>query len=189
MKAGDDCLVHDGDALLHIGLLTAAEQPWCAFIQWLHCEYWDEKKIVKVHWALFVFCIYFHGLEVTFLYCNFYKITFYRYLNLSAEGLSLVFSCFTIIKLNCEVPNSDCKTSLTHSEAFPSVACNKRLVNATFLSILQQVGVRLIRMSQVGQSLLHPAAHTHISNCHHVILDINCCPTTGKSVINTSLAM
>lgn len=135
------------------------------------------------------FYIYFHGVKVTFLYCNFYKITFYWYLNLSAEGLSLVLSRFTVITLKSEVAHSDCKTSLTHSEAFPSVACNKRLVNATFLSVLQQPGVRIIRMSQVGQSLLHPAAHTHISKCHHVILYVNSSPTIGKSVRNTSLAM
>lgn len=35
MKAGDDSLVHDGDALLHTGLRTAAKQARCAFIQGL----------------------------------------------------------------------------------------------------------------------------------------------------------
>lgn len=43
VKAGDDGLVHDGGALRHVGLLAAAKQPRCAFIQSL-----GRRREVKV---------------------------------------------------------------------------------------------------------------------------------------------
>ena len=44
MKAGDDGLVHGGDALLYIGLLTTAKQLRRAFVQCLRGGCWEEEE-------------------------------------------------------------------------------------------------------------------------------------------------
>lgn len=55
----------------------------------------------------------------------------------------------------------------THSEALPPVDGNDRLLHASFLSVLQQGGVGLVSVREVGQRLSHPGArtYTHTQTC------------------------